>query len=103
MDTFVKETKGFQRSEEIPDYQICGVGGQILVEGGQRWGLDFDDHMVQLQQGRSRYRICTPTLHVNSIANESQQRMSQTLSVESEIPRRVGLRSARTWEQRSQT
>ena len=96
MDSFVEETEGFQSSEEIPETQVCGVGGQ-------REDSDFDDHMAQLQQERSRYRICTPTLHVNSIANESQQRIPQTLNVESERPRRVGLRSAGTWEQRSQS
>ena len=77
------------------------MGGQNSIESGQIGGLDFDDHMAQLQQGRSRYRIYIPTLHVNSIGNETQQRIPQTLSVESERPRRVGLRSAGTWEQRS--
>ena len=57
MDTFVEETEGFQSSEEIPETQVCSVGGQISVEGGQRGGLDFDDHMAQLQQGRSRYKF----------------------------------------------
>ena len=101
MDTFVEETEGFQSSEEIPETQVCGVGGQNSVEDGQRGGLDFDDYMAQLQQGRSRYRISTPTLHVNSIANESQHRIAQTLTVDCDRPRRVGLRSAGTWEQRN--
>ena len=33
MDTFVEETEGFQSSEEIPETQVCGVGGQ----NGRGW------------------------------------------------------------------
>ena len=47
MKTFVEETEGLQSSEKIPETQVCGVGGQISVEGGQKGGLDFDDHMTQ--------------------------------------------------------
>ena len=58
--------------------------GKFFSWGGQRGGLDFDDHMAQLQQEISKYKICTPTLYVNPIANESQQRIPQTLSEKSE-------------------
>ena len=103
MDTFEEETEGFHSSEEIPKTQVYGVGGQISVEVGQRGGLDFDDHMTQLQQGRSRYRICASIMHVNFIGNESQQCIPQALSVESERHRRMGLTSACTWAQRNQS
>ena len=75
MDTFVEETEGFSSNEEIPEAQVCGVGGQISVDRGHRVGLDFDDHMVQLQQRRNKYRIFIPILHVISIANESHTRI----------------------------
>ena len=97
MDTFGEDSECFQSSEELPETQVCGVGGQFSIESGQRGGLGFDDHMALLQQGRSRYRISNPTLHVNSIASRGEQNISQTVSVESDRPRRVGLRSASTW------
>jgi hypothetical protein len=48
MDTFVEETEGFQSSEEIPETQVYGVGGQDPLEESQRGFIDFDDHMAQL-------------------------------------------------------
>jgi hypothetical protein len=96
MDTFVEESEGFQSSEEvIPETQIVGVGGQISADNEQVGSLDFDEHMAQLQQGRSRCRIRNPTLHVNSSAHATQQAIPQTCrSVESERSRRLGLRSS---------
>ena len=42
-------------------------------------------------------------LHITFVANESQQTIPQTLSVKSDRPRRMKLRSANIWEQRRQS